>query len=397
MGAGALCASRFPDEDADAQETNAASQMDNPDSSWVPPVAGGERRLESAASGDAVAGTYTGSSASSAIIGSAAEAAGAAVGSPGEQCAGKSSRGVVWVSIDPRVGAINIYPHAVAERLEAEHERLSPGARVNVPLGGCGGVFEGASVEIGGGEPPVQKTSRGKRDVRRVEVPADASRVSLNVLFSRAWRISDEPHPGNQERHVEVSRDCMILVGGGADDALAEERSQAVKAGDEKGLVSLWEWSRLPELEAPSSWGLYGEEQVGLIESAFREGKRSVEVSVGIRTYEVIFEGSDGGKQVDRALHKRRLVRRRLVAPDQRDAELRAAAEAVAVTCAGDPEGECAVCCADFAETPTLPVVRLPECGHLFHCACIQEIADRGDPCPLCRGAVDWKTALKAR
>lgn len=372
--------------------------MENPDSSWVPPssaVALSERLRESAASGAVVIGGATGTSASSSVSGSAAGAA--TLGNPGEQCARNSSRGVVWVSIDPRVGTINVYPRAVAERLEAEHERHGPLVRVSVPLAGCGGFFEGASVDFGGGEPPTQKTTRGKRDVRRVEVPAGASRINFNVVFSRAWRIADEAQPGiTQERYAEVSRDSIVCVDGGDDSSAADERSQAVKAGDAAGLVSLWEWSRLPELEASASWGLYGEEQGSLIENAFREGKRSVEVSVGIRNYEVVFEGSEGGKQVDRALHKRRLVRRRLVAPNRRDAELRAAAEAVAET-AGDAEGECAVCFADFVETPTMPIARLVECGHLFHCACVQEIADKGDPCPLCRGAVDWKKALKVR
>lgn len=246
----------------------------------------------------------------------------------------------------------------------------------------------------------VRKSQKSRLDTSKNSDKGDARRKSGGdpPAPGERWRITDEALPGiTEERSVEVSRDNIVSVAGGDDDAHDDERSETVKAGDAAGLVSLWEWSKLADLEAPASWGLYGEEQGGLIENAFREGKRSVEVNVGIRTYEVIFDGSDGGKQVDHTLHKRRLVRRRLVAPDQRDAELRAAAEAVAETCAGNTQGECAVCCTEFAETPTLPVVRLPTCGHLFHCACVQEIADKGNPCPLCRGAVDWKKALGAQ
>merc|ERR1711879_1062521 len=58
-------------------------------------------------------------------------------------------------------------------------------------------------------------------------------------------------------------------------------------------------------------------------------------------------------------------------------------------------EGECAVCFADFAETPTLPVVRLPDCGHCFHGACVQELADKRGLCPICRSTVNWKAAFR--
>lgn len=133
-------------------------------------------------------------------------------------------------------------------------------------------------------------------------------------------------------------------------------------------------------------WGIYNEEENTKIEAAFVAGQPSVLVSVGIRAFEIVFTGTDSAKQVDSTLGKSRLVRRRLVTVAEWNDATNKASKTV--------KGECAVCCEEFAATPTLPIVNLPRCGHFFHRACVQALADQHKSCPLCRGNVDWHVAL---
>jgi len=310
--------------------------------------------------------------------------------------------GSVWASLDPRSAELQLYPLAVASRLEAAYRAIGTGRRRPVSLQGLGGIFEDACVEMGGDEPPVQRTARGRRDVRRLEVLEGSCEVSVFVVPSRTtWRIAEFSVPGvTEERSAKIDA-TQLLAQEVQDAASSSDRRAATERGDADGLVALWEWCRVPKAKDPQqlprdAWGIYGEEHGKTIEAAFREGKPSAPICIGIRTYDVVFTGTETGKQVDRALNKRRLVRRRLLPPGERDEVLRAASEEFAANNADVAEGECAVCFADFAETPTIPVVRLAECGHCFHGACVQEVADKNDPCPLCRTDVNWRAALGA-
>merc|ERR1711974_124784 len=136
-------------------------------------------------------------------------------------------------------------------------------------------------------------------------------------------------------------------------------------------------------------WGTYSEAQNAAVEEAFRSGRPSVKTCIGIREYEIIFDGPSSAQQVDHKLKKRRLVRRRLVTPDERERSCRA-------LCNSEETGDlaCSICVSTFAETPTVPRVKLPECGHIFHCVCIQHVADKRGQCPLCRSEVDWLAAF---
>ena len=49
------------------------------------------------------------------------------------------------------------------------------------------------------------------------------------------------------------------------------------------------------------------------------------------------------------------------------------------------------MCLDAFATTPEMPALDLP-CGHAYHAACVQMVADARGPCPLCRAPVaDWE------
>jgi len=350
--------------------------------------------------------------------------------------------GVVWVSLDPRSGGLGCYPAAAAARVEAAHRS---GVRV-VPLAGLGlpGPLESAWVDLGDDDqrPQQRTTTGGRRDVRRFEIQAGITEISVSVVQQRGWRIADFSVEGvTEEQHVPISLANVVPIGGGdalllaaggfssasasgfppasassagpgggpspccfgASSASGEEaraaRVAAASESDERGLVALWEWCRLAEpadLEAlpREEWGVYNEEQNTEIEAAFRAGLPAVDLVVGIRSYKVVFEGPVYSRQEDRGLKKRRFVRRRVVDAVERDMALSAVAAAgnnlaaVATT-----SGECAICCTAFSETLAMPVLKLPACGHLFHGACVQQLADSRGDCPLCRSSVDWKMA----
>lgn len=314
---------------------------------------------------------------------------------------------VVWLSIDPRAGSVSMYPPEVAERIESAFSAC----RRSAPLAGCGGFYDKATIEFASEEPRIehlQRTAGGKRDVRRIEAPAHSREVTVSVVRERGWRIVEFAVPGVTEaRRIDVSS-VPVCGGHGAptassfsaasssQDSAARKRSLAET--DAKGLVGIWEWCRIPEPPDPISvpdrdWGVYSEEQNTLLENSYRAGLGNVTLELGIRTYDIIFDGGpDCGRQVDRVLRKRRYVRRRKVQPAERDGALAAASTVGGMQ--GDEEEECAICFGGFAETATMPVVRLPGCGHTFHGACARQLADKKAQCPMCRADVDWHAAF---
>jgi len=138
--------------------------------------------------------------------------------------------------------------------------------------------------------------------------------------------------------------------------------------------------------DVPSDmWGIYAMNQNQEIEQAFQSGKAGARIFVGIRTFEILFDGPDSAYQVDHMLKKGRRVRRRLVTPQHLEEKL-----GECLNKGSFKEGEeCSLCLTPFVETPLIRVCRL-QCGHAFHRPCVQHLADKSGPCPLCRGEVAW-------
>mmetsp|Transcript_11662 Transcript_11662/g.26902 ORF Transcript_11662/g.26902 Transcript_11662/m.26902 type:complete len:338 (+) Transcript_11662:1-1014(+) len=284
---------------------------------------------------------------------------------------------------------------------------------------GLGPVYETLVVELGGqGQTPVQRrVGGGKRDVRRFELQAGASEVRVHLFRERGWRISDEAVPGVTEEKVvplaELASSLEAAAHAPAPErhefmgkfrhptpADLEERAANVQRDDAAGLVGLWEWCRQAEAQDPGTlppdmWAVYSADNNEEIERAFRDGALKANVTIGIRSYEVMFEASlASGKQVDPRNKKRRFVRRRPVTAEERQASLQAAESAAASAFAQDPslaDAECVICAEAFADTCFMPVVQL-QCGHRFHGACVQDLADRRKTCPCCRAEVDWRS-----
>lgn len=164
-------------------------------------------------------------------------------------------------------------------------------------------------------------------------------------------------------------------------------------------IVPQWEWCLIVSFQLGSQdladlpatdWGVYSELQNTDIERAWQEGLPTIEVIVGIRTYQIIFDGGKfcrrgGMVQYDPVNYKLRNVRRRLVSREERDAALSRHKSV--------PGDSCAICCERFAANLAIPVVRL-QCSHCLHGACAQALADGRRNCPLCRSPVSWDEIL---
>lgn len=327
-----------------------------------------------------------------------------------------------------------MYPLAVAERLE---KSLRDGASV-VPLVGLGGFYETAVIEFSGrsGGPKQRTANGGARDVRRLLVERGASYLCVNVVQEGKWKIADFVAPGvTTEKRVPLTGQAVqegaggtpgVLVpgygaigggalGGGALGVGAlggggfgagpshpqespEERQERIEADDADSKLGFWEWCKQPEPDNVDAvpqdmWGYYSEAQNKEIEDAYRAGNASVQLSIGIRTYDLIFDAGGKARQTDRKMKKRRHVRRRaLTAKELYD--LHQAQDSCNPGEADD--ADCPICSEAFADTSSMPVVRLKECGHVFHAACVQQLADTRGHCPMCRAEVDWRGALKA-
>jgi len=231
-----------------------------------------------------------------------------------------------------------------------------------VSLRGLGGIYNAAFVELertSSGRPE-QRTRRGKRDVRRFEVPKGQREIIIRVFKEARWHIADEDVDGTEERRAELLGHELIppaeIPGTRRNEDAAARlkvRAEAIAASEAAGQVGVWEWCRsilaaddfakLRQLP-PEKWGTYLESQNAEIEEAFCAGKQSAKVVIGIRTFEIVFENGEFAKQVDHKMKKRRHVRRRLVSPQERDGMFKNVVPSNEDV-SGDEERECAICC----------------------------------------------------
>merc|ERR550525_2036084 len=312
--------------------------------------------------------------------------------------AAESARWVAWVSLDPRGSHphLSVYPGSVARMIEEARRK----GETSVCLGEA---FFGASIHLGAR--PEQRTRSGRRDARRIVLPAQGGEAVLRVYETpRSWRVA-EPHMRGiaLEARVDIPPECVVDLT--RIDELLEQAAAAAAASDAvpgsrrlrvepvpEAMEALWEWChalRVTHSESaslpPSAWGVYSEEQNALIEQALHTGGAGSRcaVTVGVREYEVVFGSNPNfASQVDKRLHKSRLVRRRVVSR----AEYKHALTPPTLTTTRG-EDTCALCAEKFVDTAAMPLVELPGCLHVFHQACAQQLVDESRPC---RRRVDW-------
>lgn len=320
----------------------------------------------------------------------------------------ESEQWVAWVSLDPRGShgepCVHVYPGPVALMIEDAQRK---GER-SVSLGEA---FFGACVNLG--ERPEQRTRRGRRDVRRVVLPAQGGEAVFLVHEARhGWRMAEPPARGNElEARADIPPECAVELA--RIDELLEETAEAAAVAASapiatfessplsaaepvpEGMEALWEWchalgaSEYDCASLPlSAWGVYSAEQNSDIERALQAGGAGSHcaVTVGVREYEVAFSPNPNfARQTDARLHKSRLVRRRVVPRAEHELALSPPAP---TTTRG--EDTCALCAETFADTAAMPTVEIPECLHVFHQACAQQLVDENSRCPICRREVDW-------
>ncbi|CAK9057563.1 Hypothetical protein SCF082_LOCUS30865, partial [Durusdinium trenchii] len=228
-------------------------------------------------------------------------------------------------------------------------------------------------------------------DVRRVALKTCDEAVTLWVRQGRyRWGAVDGVDPSNaqglQERVVSMPEEAVDL-------SHLEERPRERPPPDHEEGMALWQWCQQLHVTPAQServqdcfWGIYNEQQNRQIEEAYQSGERQIEITVGVRQYQVVFGPPGFARQEDPRLRKRRLMRRQWLSPEHFQRRM---TQDQPATTARDQE-ECILCLCDFADTAHMPVVELPECKHVFHRACAQQLVDARGRCPCCRSEVDW-------
>jgi len=215
---------------------------------------------------------------------------------------------------------------------------------------------------------------------------ASERRVDIAV-GSRRYTIiyGPEPDGARQEDPVRKKRRRVrrrVLELDERRTLLREDPAPAAAASR----VAVWEWDKQ---EYGDAWGHYSADVNDAIEQAYQAHETCLEIEVGIRRYTIMFGPKLGlARQQDSERKKSRGVRRRMVAPDERNSLLHPSGD--------DARGAevCVLCMDVLNQNTNMPVAVLPLCGHRFHAACAQLLADDRKPCPLCKRSVDWRTVL---
>lgn len=303
-----------------------------------------------------------------------------------------SGSSAVWISLDPRTGKLVPYDGKVAAIIEKAFQLNCAQADLAPSVPGEI-IFDANGLHV-------QKTRKGTRDVRRFAQAG--GEVKLHVIQPRyVWKVANSSE-GAIEECVDVPHSMVVSIA--ADEsAIARQLTAwarrvvswyALGCERYRNLKPQWEWCRVVGVgvhamnchELPlSDWGFYEVEVNQQIERAFQAGETIREIEVGARSFHVVFTETGFANQSDPENHTRRLVRRRLV-PYLSVPEANADRQ----------HDVCAICTLLLGETATMPIWELP-CGHIFHQVCALPIANRGDPCPLCRASVDWQAIRVAQ
>lgn len=146
---------------------------------------------------------------------------------------------------------------------------------------------------------------------------------------------------------------------------------------------AIWEWaaSNSSYINDLTVWGSYSNEDTETIENAFNSSETSVDISIGLRSYKIMFQfDSDNNKScfaIQKCVedNRTRWVRRIMSTPKKFQKP--------------DNEDYCALCCSSFEETSTWPWTTT-DCGHVFHTSCFYQFSTKQSSkrCPICRSDI---------
>lgn len=116
---------------------------------------------------------------------------------------------VTWVSVDPRQGNVMPYPADISKDLE----EADAAGRDSLDLGDR---FFGAKVYFKGGRNasgPFQRTAKGLRDVRRIELSRPSETIVVFVNGRPGdFKICDEPVEGAQEKSKAITESESVIA-----------------------------------------------------------------------------------------------------------------------------------------------------------------------------------------
>jgi hypothetical protein len=146
-----------------------------------------------------------------------------------------------------------------------------------------------------------------------------------------------------------------------------------------------WQWCDLVGRAAGDAreinWHPYAAEHGADIEAAW-QAKRTLELSIGLTTYQIGGWQGTYGTQKNLTTNLERQVRRGRFT-------------VLSAVPSDYIEESCALCTESFADTPEWPIRRTP-CNHAFHWTCLQHLLrQRSGPlrCPMCRGSLAGMSA----
>ena len=146
---------------------------------------------------------------------------------------------------------------------------------------------------------------------------------------------------------------------------------------------AIWEWaaSNSSDINDLTVWGSYSNDDTETIENAFNSTATSIDISIGLRSYKIIFQFDNDNNKSCFAIQK--------CVEDNRTRWVRRIMSVPKIFIKPDNEDYCALCCSSFEETSTWPWTKT-NCGHVFHSSCFYQfsIKQSSKKCPICRSNI---------
>jgi hypothetical protein len=178
-------------------------------------------------------------------------------------------RWVTWFSVDPRCSQLVPYPVKVIHCLEAAWHKGDDSIQL-------GDMFFGATIQL---RPQMQQsTSRGSRDVLRVELAAPTDSVVVHVTKGQDWRLaaSKSSHAGSEVRRLETSPDTVLKMDGLAPVASLKPLKQMIAPSTCKAAQSWVAWVSIEPRKGTMQF--YPLEVARKLEAAWSKGDNVLEL-----------------------------------------------------------------------------------------------------------------------
>eukprot|EP00298_Acanthocystis_sp_HF-20_P013553 c20405_g1_i1.p1 GENE.c20405_g1_i1~~c20405_g1_i1.p1 ORF type:complete len:711 (-),score=311.33 c20405_g1_i1:64-2196(-) len=299
---------------------------------------------------------------------------------------------VAWVSLNPVNPEINVYPPHIATKIEEAYLGWRQDMNIAPELAKIelGSAFYDATVHFSRTSFHCQTTPAQRFPGTRIPSKPPGYRSVQRIVCRQDGKISLKGKPD------EIG-EWRIVDGGGTLFEITVPITQLVTSrGDSAGeddepphavvveeLLPIWLWNKNTDYDIvhrskETDWGFYPESENKVIENAWQNKEKEVDIVLGTVPLTIIFSPNS---VYARQIHdkKERLVKRVTMSKaDYETQSLQNSLESLRFS------QLCSICLEEFSATPSLPVATTT-CSHKFHSLCIQQIVDRHEPCPICR------------